>query len=321
MPWRGQGSGVMGQNGGKDVALIEFEGVTKRFGGTRGGGGVLALRDLSLAVEQGTVVGVVGPNGAGKSTLFALLLGFMQPTAGKTLVAGLPPRDYTRKHGAGYLPERFMLPPDWSVSAAMAGLADLEQINDAQARAAQVITLLGLDEHADKPISALSRGLLQRVGLAQALLGDRQLIVLDEPTEGLDPIWRVRFREMITGLRGKKRTVLIASHDLSEVERLVDRVIVLNDGAVVESFAIDADRAEPRRYRIEMESGVNGAAQLFGSNVNDGDRTLIVELADARELSERLAALLELGAIVQSVTPADDLEHRVRTALQPEQRA
>jgi ABC-2 type transport system ATP-binding protein len=302
------------------VALIEFEGVTKRFGGNRVGGGVLALRDLSLTVEQGSVVGVVGPNGAGKSTLFALLLGFMQPSAGKTLVAGLPPREYTRKNGAGYLPERFMLPAEWSVRAALEGLADLERLSDSQARAAQVVTLLGLDEHADKPISALSRGLLQRVGLAQALLGDRQLIVLDEPTEGLDPIWRVRFRELITGLRGKKRTVLIASHDLTEVERLVDRVIVLNDGAVVESFAIDADRAERRRYRIELQSAVSGAAQLFGTTVNDAERSFVVELADARELSQRLAALLELGAIVESVTPADDLEHRVRTALQPDRR-
>ena len=141
----GHGSGVMGQTDGEDVVLIEFEGVRKRFGGNRGGGGVLALRDLSLTVEQGSVVGVVGPNGAGKSTLFALLLGFMQPSAGKTLVAGLPPREYTRKHGAGYLPERFMLPPDWSVRAAMEGLADLERLSNAQARAAQVVTLLGLD--------------------------------------------------------------------------------------------------------------------------------------------------------------------------------
>jgi ABC-2 type transport system ATP-binding protein len=320
MPLVGQGAGDMGQMAREAVALIEFEGVTKRFGGNWRGGTVFALRDLSLTIEQGSVVGVVGPNGAGKSTMFALLLGFMQPTTGKTLVGGLPPREYTRKHGAGYLPERFMLPPEWPVRAALEGLADLEHQSDAKSRAASVLEQLGLNEHADKPISALSRGLLQRVGLAQALLGDRQLIVLDEPTEGLDPVWRVRFRELIAGLRGKSRTVLIASHDLTEVERLVDRVIVLDGGALVESFAINADGSDRRRYRIELQSAVSGAAQLFGSTAPESERTFVVELADARELSQRLAALLELGAIVESVTPADDLEQRVRAALQPERR-
>ncbi len=301
--------------------MIQFQNVTKRFGGQHRTAGVLALRDVSLTIDAGSVVGVVGPNGAGKTTLFALLLGFLRSSAGTALVGGLAPRAYTQKHGAGYLPERFSLPADWSVRAAIEGLADLERIPDARARAAEALTRLGLDEHADKAVSALSRGLLQRLGLAQALLARRQLIVLDEPTEGLDPIWRVHFRELITELRSSERTLLIASHDLAEIERLVDRVIVLDGGSIRESFDIDRAAVRRRRYRIELQSPVPGAARLFGLADADTETTLTFELADARELSTRLAALLALGAIVQSVQPADGLEERVRAALQPEPRA
>ncbi|MEX2281637.1 MAG: ABC transporter ATP-binding protein [Gemmatimonadota bacterium] len=301
--------------------MIEFQGVTKRFGGRRRAAGVLALRDVSLTISTGSVTGVVGPNGAGKSTFFALLLGFLRPTAGSAMVAGMAPRDYTRKHGAGYLPERFSLPPDWSVRSALEGLADLERIPEAQARAGETLARLGLVEHADKAVSALSRGLLQRLGLAQALLARRQLIVLDEPTEGLDPVWRVRFRELIADLRSEDRTLLIASHDLTEIERLVDRVIVMDDGAIRESLAIDHASTERRRYRIELQSSVAGAAQLLGLSKSETEKVFTVELADARELSARLAALLDLGAIVESVTPADGLEERVRAALQPEPKA
>jgi ABC-2 type transport system ATP-binding protein len=300
--------------------MIQFQGVGKRFGGRHRTAGVVALHDVSLEIPAGSAVGVVGPNGAGKSTLFALLLGFLRPSAGTISIAGLPPRDYTRKHGAGYLPERFSLPPDWSVRDALSALAGLDRVSNPDDRSREALARLGLEEHADKAVSALSRGLLQRLGIAQAVLAERQLMVLDEPTEGLDPIWRLRLRELITELRREQRTLFIASHDLAEIERLVDRVIVLDGGSIRESFEVAHDPATARRYRIELESPVAGAAELPGIHAAD-ERALLVDVADARELTARLAALLALGAIVQSVQPADRVEERVRAALGPESRS
>ncbi len=181
--------------------MIELQGAGKRFGGKHRAARVIALHDVTLSIPAGATWGVVGPNGAGKSTLFALLLGFLQPTSGTIRIAGLDPRDYTRTHGAGYMPERFRLPPGWPVRSALQALAALDRVDSPAARVAEVMTLFGLEEHADKTSETLSRGTLQRVGLAQALLARRELVVFDEPTEGLDPLWRLHSRELITQLK------------------------------------------------------------------------------------------------------------------------
>src|SRR5690606_11890781 len=184
------------------------------------------LDDVTLSVPPGGVGGIVGPNGAGKTTLFGLILGFIHPTKGRVRVDRLEPRRYLRRHGAAYLPERFRLPPEWTVGDALLALAGLEGLKGASAkeRVAAAMERFGLEPHAKKPVGALSRGLNQRLGLAQALLADRRLVVLDEPTEGLDPLWRIRFRDAVAELRGAERTILVASHDLAEVERIADKV-------------------------------------------------------------------------------------------------
>jgi ABC-2 type transport system ATP-binding protein len=166
--------------------MIEIEALGKTYGAR--GHAVIALQDISLSLGPG-VWGVVGPNGAGKSTLLALILGFLRPSTGRVAVAGSSPRRYLRRHGAAYLPERFRVPPEWPVAATLRALARLDPApgRDPDARADRALDRLGLRDHADKRVGALSRGLNQRLGLAQALLPERDLVVLDEPTEGLDP--------------------------------------------------------------------------------------------------------------------------------------
>src|SRR5690606_20555967 len=122
------------------------------------------------------------------------------------------PREYLREHGAGYLPERFSVPGSWSTGAAIRMLARLDGVG--AERRERSISLLGLEAHLEKSAAELSRGLLQRLGLAQALLAERDLVVLDEPTEGLDPVWRLRLRDIVANLSAEGRTVIIASHDL-----------------------------------------------------------------------------------------------------------
>jgi ABC-2 type transport system ATP-binding protein len=304
--------------------VIELRALGKRYytepGPRRKARGIDALRDVTLSVPAGSALGVVGPNGAGKSTLFSLLLGFIRPTSGELEIDGMAPRDFTRRRGASYLPERFRLPPGWRVRPALEALAQLEKLTQPTERAAEVIAQLGLEEHAGKRISELSRGLLQRVGIAQALLAKRDLVVLDEPTEGLDPIWRLRLREIIAQLRADNRTLLIASHDLNEVERFVDRVILLADGAVRENFALTRGTESFQQYRIELRAPVPEAREIFEQVDDANARVLLVTVQGSNDLSARLAALLSAGGIIESVTPAGGLEERVRAALRPEER-
>jgi ABC-type multidrug transport system ATPase subunit len=292
--------------------MIQISSVTKRYG--RKGAVPDALSDASLAIPDGAVWAVVGPNGAGKSTLLSLLLGFIRPTTGTVEIAGEVPRDYLRGSGAGFLPERFSLPPGWRVGDALRAFARLERVDAAAAVAAAA--MFGLEDHAGRPAADLSRGLLQRLGLAQALLARRSLIVLDEPTEGLDPVWRVRLRDIIAELRAPDRIIIIASHDLAEVERVADRAVVLDRGTVREVLDIGAGGGTST-YRIALGAPFDDVATMFPDAVRAGERDWTVTVGGSAELSQRLAALLAQGALVEAVEPLrSGLEERVRGALE-----
>ena len=293
--------------------MIQLDGVTRVYG-TRAAP-VRAVDGISLELGPG-VTAVVGPNGAGKTTLLGLILGFLRPTSGAVTLGGQSPRRWIRRHGAAHLPERFILPPEWTVGAALRGLARLEGLEsgDATARVRATLDHLGLAEHQDRAIGTLSRGMNQRLGLAQALLAERDLVVLDEPTEGLDPLWRVRLREIVGGLRAAGRTVLLASHELPEVERVADRVVVLRDGRVQEIVELAAEPGGPVAYRLDVTTDDVALRDAFPDARRDGE-DVVVTVSDARELSDRLAALLARGATLRGVRPAGaGLEERVRRA-------
>lgn len=293
--------------------MIQLEDVAKRFritpGPGRKGGVVDALVDITAEIKSGEVVAVVGPNGAGKSTLFSVLLGFLETTAGDVAIDGLEPRAYMRAHGAGYLPERFRLPPEWTVEGALTGLAKLDRIDSSAAQTA--IDAFGLREHAGKTMAALSHGMLQRVGLAQATMGERALVVLDEPTEGLDAIWRVRFRDVVAQLRARNATVLIASHDLAELERLADRAIVLEGGRVTDVISL-RERTDTRLYRIELAAPHDAVVAVFpGATDANTSTSFTAHVSDVADLNRRVAALIAAGAHIVAVAPAETLENRV----------
>lgn len=292
--------------------MIEFEDIAKRYG--RGRARTEALRGISLHVPAGSVWGVVGPNGAGKSTLLALALGFIRPTRGSVLVGGLPPRDYLRDHGAGYVAERFQLPSEWRTKDALRMLARLAGGGDGAAD--RVIGQFGLEAHAGRRMGELSRGLVQRVGLAQALLVKRALVVLDEPTEGLDPIWRIRLRDIVAGLRADGSTVIIASHDLGEIERVADRAVLLERGAVRELIDTRTD-ASPSAYRITLAAPFDRVSDAFPDAASVDGTSYTVNVSGAAELSERVGALIALGGVITAVEPQrPPLEQRVRDALE-----
>ena len=292
--------------------MIELDRVSKRYG--RKGARPEALHDVSVHVPAGEVWAVVGPNGAGKSTLLSLVLGFVRATAGTIRINGELPRDFVRERGAGYLPERFAVPPVWTVGAAVRLFARLE---GTAANADHAIRMLGLEPLLGRRTGELSRGMLQRLGLAQALLAPHPLIVLDEPTEGLDPIWRIRLRDILRELRDAGSTVILASHDLGEVERVADRAIVLDRGTIrtVLDTRVGAN-GNGASYRIQLQEPLPDIATAF-PHVHAVDGTSFTVAVDsARELSERLAALIALGGIVTAVEPVrQPLEERVRDTL------
>jgi ABC-2 type transport system ATP-binding protein len=290
--------------------MIELDGVTKRYG--RKGVQPDALHDVTARIPAGEVWAVVGPNGAGKSTLLALVLGFVRVTSGKIRIGGEAPRDFVRDRGAGYLPERFTVPRPWTVHATLRLFARLDGTG---ARLDSAVERLGLGPLLARRTGELSRGMLQRVGLAQALLAPRPLIVLDEPTEGLDPIWRIRLRDLLREVRDAGSTIILASHDLGEVERVADRAIVLERGAVrsVLDTRVAGDGAS---YRIGLQQPVPDVAAAFPSAAATDGTSFTVVVSGSEELSERLGALIALGGIITAVEPLrQPLEDRVRDTL------
>lgn len=304
--------------------MIVFDDASRWFRQGRARGRVHALRSVSVEVPEGACWAVVGPNGAGKTTLFALLLGFLRPSGGAVRIDGRDPRRWVAEEGAAFLPERFSLPGDWPVRESLVALGRLEGLGrGASSRTDELMEELGLTDHAGRRTAELSRGLLQRLGLAQSLLAERRLVVLDEPAEGLDPVWRIRLRSILERLRDEGRTVLIASHDLAEVERVADRALVLEDGRVRELLEIEPAQDRTLHYRIGLDVAADGAADVARAfpdarREESGRETdYLVTAASASELSARLAALLAAGGVVREVTPLrQPLEERVRGTLE-----
>lgn len=221
--------------------MIEAVGLTRRFGKT------VAVDGLDFHVARGEIVGFLGPNGAGKTTTMRLLTGTLPPSAGTARVDGLDVRDAGPevRRRLGFMPEHVPLYPDQTVRRFLTYVADLKGVEGGgrDAHVAEVLESVGAADVADRLVGHLSKGYRQRVGLAQALVGDPPLLILDEPAAGLDPHQIVEIRELIRGYRGE-RTVLLSSHILGEVEKICDRVLILHRGRLVSSEEMDRLRGE-----------------------------------------------------------------------------
>lgn len=209
--------------------MIEIRDLTKTYGN------IEALRGISCTVKEGEIVGLLGPNGAGKTTTIKTLTGYLQPGGGSVYVDGLDVLTQTRAVQAriGYLPESAPLYHDMTVQSYLRMIADLREIpkHEQVAHISDAVYATGLQKHLTRPISELSKGFRQRVGLAQAILHRPKLLILDEPTVGLDPTQIVEIRRLIKRL-AQNSTILFSTHILSEVEALCDRVIILMNGEI-----------------------------------------------------------------------------------------
>ncbi|MEN6520154.1 MAG: ABC transporter ATP-binding protein [Armatimonadota bacterium] len=213
------------------AAAIEIQGLMKRFKSPMGGE-LIAVNDLNLEVKEGEIFGFLGPNGAGKTTTIKILLGLLFPSAGKVKVLGSPAGDIEVKKRISYLPESPYFYEHMSVREILEFYASLFKLEKdvKKKRVDELLETVGLSEAADKQLRHYSKGMLQRVGIAQALLNDPDLVFLDEPTSGLDPIAHADICNLILDLRAQGKTVFVSSHQLGDIEMIANRVAILVGG-------------------------------------------------------------------------------------------
>ena len=232
--------------------MIELEHVTKYYGS------IPALRDVSLHVPGGETVGLLGRNGAGKTTALNLMTGYFPPTEGKVRIGGKDMLSDPRacKRMIGYLPEKPPLYDEMSVEDYLFFVCELREVvrKANRAHVEEILELCGLKDMRRRVIGHLSKGYRQRVGIAQALCGSPEILILDEPTVGLDPKQTVEMRELIRRL-GDDHTVLFSSHILSEVQQLCSRVIILNGGKMVQSIDLNGKKDDTMKIRLRAAAG------------------------------------------------------------------
>jgi ABC-2 type transport system ATP-binding protein len=284
------------------VPAIETRNLRKTFGDK------VAVRDLTLTVNQGEVFGFLGPNGAGKTTSIKMLLSLIAPTSGEALLFGVPFGEPQVRSRIGFLPEHFRF-HDWLTAQEFMTLhADLYRIPRAAARDRinELLDLVGLTPHRDKKLREFSKGMLQRIGLGQALLNQPALVILDEPTSGLDPVGRRLVRDIIRELKQSGTTVFLNSHLLSEVEITCDRVAFIKHGEVIHISPLQqlvegevSVEIRARNLTAEIVAGL----QRWSANVRrDGDH-LSLTLPGEVDLPEVNRYLVENHVDVFALSP------------------
>lgn len=243
--------------------MIQAEGLTKDYGTRR------ALDNLTFEATKGEIVGFLGPNGAGKTTTMRILTGYMPPTAGKAVVAGydIIEQSLEVRKRTGYLPETVPLYPEMSVFDYLKFMADLRRVPKAEDRVDDVLELVHLEDRADGYIANLSKGMRQRLGIAQALLHEPEVLILDEPTIGLDPAQIIEVRNLIREL-GRERTVLLSTHILSEAQQVCNRVLIINKGRIVVEDSPERLQARlmgAQRVIVQLGGDTDGAEQVIAA--------------------------------------------------------
>jgi ABC-2 type transport system ATP-binding protein len=271
-------------------------------------GGKVAVRNLTLDVPRGEVFGFLGPNGAGKSTSVKMLLGLVFPTSGQAEILGRPAGDVKTRSKVGFLPEHFRF-YDWLTPAELLKLhGRLYGMSQGvlRERIPTLLDLVGLTPHREKRLQEFSKGMLQRIGLAQALLNNPELIFLDEPTSGLDPFGRRMVRDIIKAQRDRGATVLLNSHLLGEVEITCDRVAFIKDGEVLETRILDGEVKEQNTVLIRAgkvtDEMVKGLAEWTSSAQYEAGR-LLCSLSSNGTLPDVVRYLVSAGADIYEVAP------------------
>jgi ABC-type multidrug transport system ATPase subunit len=286
--------------------VIELSHVSKTFASLSGS--TRALDDVSFRVAAGEVAGISGPPGAGKSTLLAIVAGHVRPSSGSVRIDGIEPRRFVEREGIGYLPQPLSLPGGWRVADALTRLAMLSGVRATYTRhrVEAVMREMGLYDDRRDRVRALKGDGRLRLGLAQAIVADRRVIVLDEPLEGLGADSLERLRELIVRLRAFDRAVLIASRDTAELQRISDRVTLIDRGRTRRMGAPrPATPADVEAvFHLVLHHGSEHVLAVFPTAISLGRSTYAVRVTGFSALNRGLRELLDRGALLASVTPA-----------------
>jgi len=282
-----------------------------------------AVDDVSFTVGRGEVVGLLGPNGAGKTSVIKMMLDLVRPDAGEVLLLGRPARDRRSRARVGYLPELFRYQP-WLTATEVLNLhVRLAGVAVPAAEQHESLALVGLADRAGDRVGGFSKGMQQRLGLAVALVARPDLVVLDEPTSALDPVGRADVRDLLLSLKARGVAVLLNSHLIGEVERVCDRVVILDKGRVAAAGTL-AELLGRRELRLTLD-GVGPAAQArltaAGELAHRGDSYTVALPAepDATTVPDLVADLVRLGVQVHAVEPGRiSLEERLLNILRGE---
>lgn len=294
---------------------IEMTEVTKRFGS------VVAVNKVSLRIEVGQCYGLIGPNGAGKTTAFSMMCGYLFPTEGSIRILGADPaRPGALKRKVGVLPQDAVLPPNTKVGALLTFWAKLSDLAHPEQEARAALEKVGLIETWKTDAGALSHGMAKRVAIAQALMGAPPVVLLDEPTAGLDPRIAAHVRQLIKEMAGK-HTVLVSSHNLQELEELCDGAAILDHGKVVEAGTMDALTSRSAEIRVQIARGnvpledVRGLPGCTGASLDPSGILTVQfnggEISVEEMITQTLSMLTSRGVLILGVTRGRKLEEQV----------
>lgn len=291
------------------MITVEVSNLTKIYESRSKKRNVTALKDFNLSVEEGTVFGLLGPNGAGKTTLVKILLGIVFPTLGSAKILGQNIANYEIRKKVGYLPENHKFPPYLTGEGVLKYVGRLTGYkgNEIDSKIDELLRLVKMEKWKQTKVKKYSKGMMQRLGLAQALINDPDLIFLDEPTDGVDPIGRKEIRDILLGLKNQGKTIFINSHLLSEVELISDRVAILNKGVLIKEGTVEDLTTEKETYSILFSNEITGTTLkevLEGFSIDkikaDGFE---LKVSDEEELNRVIDKLRRVGVMIKSIIP------------------
>lgn len=303
------------------MTVIEISDLTKFYDG-RGHGSIMALDRVSFTIGSGEIFGLLGPNGAGKTTLFRVLLGMISRSSGEILLNGLPPSDHHSRDKVGYLPENHRFPGHVTglgllqLTGRLCGMTE-EQLGP---RCEWLLHLVGMERWANTKLRKYSKGMSQRIGLAQAMVSDPDVLLLDEPTDGIDPVGKIEIRQLLQQLRDSGKTIVINSHLLSEVEMAADRVAILNYGRLARIGTMAELTVRQSQYEIEARMGdqLLELPEEIGRIVYVSSEKLVVELTGDERINDLIDLLRSRRISLRSVKPlAVSLEQSFFETVRP----
>jgi ABC-2 type transport system ATP-binding protein len=295
---------------------LHVTGLEKTFSGLFGRQPFQALRGVDLTIPQGTAFGLIGQNGAGKTTFIKSLLGIIRPTGGEVSVLGGHPEDPRIRARIGYLPERLHLPEAWRAGEFLASVGRLKRTRLSKAATEALLARVGLQDIGRRRIGGFSKGMRQRLGLAAALIGAPELLILDEPTDGVDPLGRVEIRRILSEEVARGATLFLNSHLLAETERVCTRIGILDAGRLVREGSLASLRREGRSWTVRFAPGANADALTAAGFTVEG-ASWRCEAASVEALNAALDRARAAGALLLSLQPSGgDLEQVLAETLE-----